>query len=254
LHPLNNTEDFKEQGTFLDSTPVWGLDLFEDPSSKYIALQSITNEIVGVAGPLTLKQCPTCDLFFIARLPIIDDKHTIVVDGKSYPRWGFATALISWTQLVNQSGVYETFETNQFEFQLTRTDFNENITTKEYEEVVVVLAETPTFRTKSDWERVSTSLETTNNEWIMTVTYDKQPINATIGIVIGSVALVASLISILIYTILNQKHEQEDLLEEGYDQETRLATERNMTAYFAHELRNRTYYSNERLGTWYSCL
>ena len=96
----------------------------------------------------------------------------------------------------------------------------------------MVLAETPTFRTKSD----------------------KQPINATIGIVIGSVALVASLISILIYTILNQKHEQEDLLEEGYDQETRLATERNMTAYFAHELRNRKSYSKERLRTWYSYL
>lgn len=238
LHPLNNTEDFKEQGTFLDSTPVWGLDLFNDPSSNYIALKSITNEIVGVAGPKSLKQCPDCDLFFIARLPIIDDKHTIFVEGTPYPRWGFATALISWTQLVNQSGVYDTFETNQFEFQLTRTDFNQNTTTKKYEEVVVVLAETPTFQTKSNWKRVSTCLETTNNEWIMTVSYDRKPINVTIGIVIGSVALVALLISILIYTILNQKHEQEDLLEEGYDQETRLATERNMTAYFAHELRN----------------
>jgi hypothetical protein len=51
----------------------------------------------------------------------------------------------------------------------------------------------------------------------------------------------AFLIAGLVYTVLSQKHEHDDLLVEGYAQEARVATERNMTAYFAHELRNRKY-------------
>jgi sensor domain CHASE-containing protein len=241
LYPMNNTEDFKEDGMHLDNTPVWGLDIFQDPGMKYIALQSITKTEVGVAGPLTLKQCPECDPFFIARLPVMDDHHIIDVDGTPYRRWGFATAIIAWTALVEKSGVYDTFENNQFEFQLTRTDNNLNTTTSEYDKVKVVLAETPTFREKSSWRKVSTSLETTNNEWVMTVSYDETPVHRTIGMVIGSCVIMAFLIAGLVYTVLSQKHEHDDLLVEGYAQEARVATERNMTAYFAHELRNRKY-------------
>lgn len=238
LHPLNNTEDFPD-GMYLDNTPVWGLDLFEDPGMKYIALQSIPQEVVGVAGPLTLKQCPECDPFFIARLPVIDPRHTIRVDGESYNRWGFATALIAWTALVEQSGVYDTFATNEFEFRLTRTDYLLNTQTIKYEENVVILAETAHFAKHESWNTVSTSLETTNNEWVMTVAYDQMPVNRSVGLVIGSCVIVAFFIAVLVYIVLNQKHEYADMLAVGYAQEARVATERNMTAYFAHELRNR---------------
>jgi hypothetical protein len=240
LHPINNTQDF-EDGMFLDNTSVLGLDLFHDPKMKFIALQGIAVETVGVAGPLTLKQCPECDPFLVARLPVIDQTHNITVDGTPYKRWGFATGLIAWTALVEQSGIYSTFDNNDFEFQLTRTDTNFNTTTSEYKEVVVVLAETKAFQEKAGWKKVSTSLETTNNRWVMTVSYDQKPINKTVGLVAGSCIVVAFLITILIYTVLSQKHEQADMLVEGYAQEARVATERNMTAYFAHELRNRKY-------------
>ena len=57
LHPLINTQDF-EDGKYMDNTPAWGLDLFHDPNMKFIALNSIKQEQVGIAGPLQLIQCP----------------------------------------------------------------------------------------------------------------------------------------------------------------------------------------------------
>ena len=98
LHPMNNTEDFTN-GTFLDSSGAWGLDLFNYNSNQYIARKSIAQDEISIAGPLSLFQCPTCGLFFIARLPIQYDKHQIVIDGEAYDRWGFATALINWNVL-----------------------------------------------------------------------------------------------------------------------------------------------------------
>lgn len=237
LHPMNNTEDF-EDGKFMDNTPAWGLDLFHDPAMEYIATKSIKSENVGVAGPLQLKQCPTCDPSFIARLPIIDNKHSIIVDGVAYPRWGFATALIAWTALVNKSGIYETFADNGYEFQLTRRDRIFDNATQKYNESLVVLAETPKFHERHKYRKVSTSLETTNNEWFMTVSYNDDQIDQTIGLVIGSCVVVAFLISYLIYTVLSQKHEHAEMQALNSAQEARVATERDMTAYFAHELRN----------------
>jgi hypothetical protein len=176
LRPMNNTEDF-EDGNFLDSTSAWGLDLFNDPFYTFIAAKSIKDEKVGIAGPRKLTQCPTCDPFVIARLPIVYDSHEIVVDGVSYPRWGFATALIAWTQLVEQSGICESFESSGFQFQLTRTDTTVNPETEELEEKVVILAETRHYHLHSNhhFRAVSTTLETTNNQWMMTVVYDHRP-------------------------------------------------------------------------------
>lgn len=238
LYPMNNTEDFKN-GQFMDNTPAWGLDLFHDPKMEYIALQSIKSEQVGVAGPLPLKQCPTCDPFFIARLPIIYNQNNITVDGVAYPRWGFATALIAWTALVHKSGIYDTFAANGYEFQLTRRDRIFDNTTQKYNESVVVLAETPKFRERHKYHKVSTSLETTYNEWFMTVSYDDDNADKTVGLVIGSCVVVAFLISYLIYTVLSQKHEHAEMQALNSAQAARVATERDMTAYFAHELRNR---------------
>lgn len=239
LHPMNNTEDFMDDGLYLDSTPIWGLDILQDPSFKFIASQSIAKETVGIAGPLELRQCPECDRFFIARLPVIDESHSMVVEGKLYKRWGFATALIAWQALVEKTGVHDTFQNNEFEFRLTRTDRTMNTDTLEYEVVVVILDETPLFEEKSYWKRESIKLDTTNNEWEMTISYNPMPMVTTVGLIVASWTLVAFLISILVYTILSQKHEQEDMLVEAYAQDARVATERNMTAYFAHELRNR---------------
>jgi hypothetical protein len=141
LHPMNNTEDFSD-GVFLDNSGVWGLDLLNDPAMKFIAEASVPRDEVVIAGPRRLTQCKdqSCDATveqaFIARLPIEVEDHDISVHGQAYKRWGFATALINWAKLVERSGVHETFEQRQLEFQLTRKDFKFNIETDAYDEEV----------------------------------------------------------------------------------------------------------------------
>jgi signal transduction histidine kinase/CheY-like chemotaxis protein len=236
--PMNNTEDF-DDGNFLDNTGIWGLDLFKDPSLKYIASSSITTDSVGVAGPLKLTQCPTCDAFFIARLPIADESHKIVVDGVSYPRWGFATALIAWTRLVEEKGIYERFADSEFQFRLTRTDRSLNQETMEYDDDVVVLAETPGFDVSDGcFREVFTTLETTNNQWRMTVVYDHTSITIWIALVSSICVAVSFFVAYLVNTVLTQKQIHAKMAGDTLAQEARVNTERNMTAYFAHELRN----------------
>lgn len=237
LHPMNNTEDF-EDGKFLDSTGAWGLDLFHDPFMKYIALSSIKTEQVGIAGPLPLKQCPTCDPFFIARLPIVDEQHDIWVDGKPYKRWGFATALIDWTKLVRESQIHEQFENSYFEFQLTRTDRNLNQATGLYDEQVIVLAESEGYHMQDNYWKVSTTLETTNNQWEMTILYDHSNLSAWMAIVSAVCIVVSFFIAFLVYSVLVQKQIHSQMAADTSAQEAKVATERNITAYFAHELRN----------------
>lgn len=139
LYPLNNTEDF-EDGVYMDNTGAWGMDLLTDPFSKFIAEQTIKETQVKVAGPRPLRQCqdchPTVEEAFIARLPVLSQDHQIVVDGVPYNRWGFATALINWKQLVTRSGIYESFRENNMGFVLTRTDRDFDESTGTYKEEV----------------------------------------------------------------------------------------------------------------------
>ena len=259
LHPMNNTEDF-EDGQFLDNTGAWGLDLFAHPNFKFIATQSLSTDTVSVAGPITLIQCPTCDPFFIARLPIHDDGNLITADGGEtyWPRWGFATALIAWSKLVDKSGIYESFASSQFEFQLTRTDQNLNADTGEYDETVVVLAESFAFAGTSNADEatiddgetknvsvprqarfVSTTLETTNNEWVMTVQYDNTSVSTWLAVVVSASVVISFFLSFLVYKVLKQKQIHAVLAADTQAQQAMINTERNITAYFAHELRNR---------------
>jgi hypothetical protein len=70
--------------------------------------------------------------------PIVVEDHEIKVNGQAYKRWGLA--LINREKLVERSGVYETFQQKQFEFQLTRRDFKFNAETGSYDEEVSKLA------------------------------------------------------------------------------------------------------------------
>lgn len=245
LHPMNNTEDF-EDGKFLDSSGAWGLDLLHDPRMKYIALASVPSEDVTVAGPLALVQCPTCGDFFIARLPIADPNRTIVgLDGRAYPRWGFATALIDWKRLVEESGVYESFHgkngDTRYEFQLTRTDRLFNESSDSYDEKVVVLAGTEGFERYQEvkWHQTTmVALATTNNEWEMYVSYSNQDIVWWTAIITSVCIVLSFFISLLVYMVLRQKQTHANMQSETSAQEAKVETERNMTAYFAHELRN----------------
>jgi signal transduction histidine kinase len=247
LHPMNNTQDF-EEGMYLDNTGAWGLDLLNDPVMRYIALDSIDEENVVVAGPQPLVQCPKCGNFFIARLPIVDPRHEIIgLDGVPYPRWGFATALIDWTQMVNSSGILHSFRNgyggqgnsfDEFRFRLTRTDRKYNSTTEMYDETVVVLAESQEYESHLHGGNVVVALETTDSEWKMHVGYPTDDINRRTYVVLSVCIVLSFFISWLVYTVLFQKQEHVDMEAATWAQEARVETERNITAYFAHELRN----------------
>lgn len=232
LQPLNNTADF-DDGTFLDSSGVLGLDVLNDPVNKFIARASMKQERLGIAGPLQLKQCSTCGFYLIARLPIGSTTHKIDVDGTRYPRWGFATALINWDELVKQVLLNERFSERDFEFQLTRTDRTYSAEKDAYEENIVILAESNDFGSKS--VEVELPLETTNNEWVITVQYNE---GFNKGLLITISVIVPFFISCLVYTVLLQKKTHSDMLRLSMAQEAKVDVERNMTAYFAHELRN----------------
>ncbi|KAG7347634.1 hybrid sensor and regulator fused protein [Nitzschia inconspicua] len=250
LHPMNNTEDF-EAGMFLDSTGAWGLDLLNDPIMKFIALGSLEKEEVVVAGPMPLVQCPECGDFFIARLPIVDPKHKIIgLDGVAYPRWGFATALIDWTQMVNSSGILHSFRNgyggqgkslDQYNFQLTRTDREYNKTTETYDETVVILAESANFMEymyDKNHRYVVVALETTDSEWEMKVGFSTRDIDLWTYVVTVVCVIMAFFFSWLVYTVLHQKQTHASMKAMTWAQEATVEAERNMTAYFAHELRN----------------
>jgi signal transduction histidine kinase/CheY-like chemotaxis protein len=235
MNPYNNTEDF-DNGLFLDSSKVVGLDLLNDQANNYIARQSITSDEVkvSIAGPKLLAQCVECGLYFIARLPVVSDSHSIVIDGVPYARWGFASALIQWENLVLRGQQREKFRDLGYEFQLTRTDHIFNDTTQVYDEIVFVLAESDSFGSKSN--EVSTALQTTNNEWVITVQFDYD--NHHKGLTIAVTIVIAFLIAALVYVVLVQKQMHTTMIGQNLAQEAKLDIERKMTAYFAHELRN----------------
>jgi signal transduction histidine kinase/ActR/RegA family two-component response regulator len=99
-----------------------------------------------------------------------------------------------------------------------------------------VLAETSNYGTKHN-RYVTTALQTTNNEWEMTVGYAGDHA-AWKPWVIASVALLSFCIASLVYIVLMQKQIHTAILGQTMAQEGKVEVERNMTAYFAHELRN----------------
>eukprot|EP00529_Nitzschia_sp_RCC80_P003643 CAMPEP_0113485144 /NCGR_PEP_ID=MMETSP0014_2-20120614/24332_1 /TAXON_ID=2857 /ORGANISM="Nitzschia sp." /LENGTH=1072 /DNA_ID=CAMNT_0000378781 /DNA_START=26 /DNA_END=3245 /DNA_ORIENTATION=- /assembly_acc=CAM_ASM_000159 len=140
----------------------------------------------------------------------------------------------------------------RFEFILTRTDRVFHETSNEYVFSTTVLAESPGYadgissvsssssssRSKSKHSETTVSLETTNNEWEMTVVYWNQDIQRW-TIIVSCVCIVVSfLIAWLVFLILNQKQLHSNMVAKTSAQDAQVETERNMTAYFAHELRN----------------
>ena len=93
-----------------------------------------------------------------------------------------------------------------------------------------MLAETPGHDFLSE-KTVSTALETTNNQWKITICYDRVRISPWKPWVISAIVLISLALSVLVYLVMLQKHDHTEM-------NAKVETERNMTAYFAHELRN----------------
>jgi signal transduction histidine kinase/CheY-like chemotaxis protein len=232
-YPLVYT-DFSN-GLVLNNTSAQGIDLLNDPVQRYIARESMKHDSVGIVGPRTLLQCADCGLYFVARIPVVSATNVIYIDDQPYDRWGFATALIQWERLVNRSGIFEKFKSQGYQFQLTRTDRIFNATTNSYSETVVVLANSSDYGSGSRKEIVK-NLQTTNNEWRIAVQYSDS--NRWKSWAIAISVFVAFCISVLVYIVLIQKQNHTLMKGETMVQEAKVNIERNMTAYFAHELRN----------------
>jgi signal transduction histidine kinase len=242
LHPLNNTEDFPD-GVFMDNTGALGHDLLADPERRVIAQETLLADKVTIAGPLSLKQCrdcdPTVEKAFIARLPI---DHAMDFDGKARTRWGFAVALINWEELIGRSNIYETFSERDLEFQLTRTDRILDARTGNSSEQVVLLAGSDGFLSRQQ-RFVTTALDTTNNEWIMTVGYNFESLPTWKVAAATATVLVSLCITVLVYTILMQKQIHSELIAEKsallVESARKAASdERELNDFIAHEVRN----------------
>lgn len=243
-YPLNNTEDF-EWPSFLDNTGAIGHDLLQDPARKFIAEQTVPADDLVIAGPLRLTQCPECPSIvrqaLIARLPIYSNQYNMTVKGETWPRWGFAVAIIAWNKLVDESGVYHQFANRGLAFRLTRTDRmekNGKVITR-----VVNLAETPDFPDLDNVLSVSTDLLTTNNEWRILVVYGKDEMSTVALVVLLTSLLLSLCIALLVHLVLLQKQihnltktkQARELLDQA-----RQATEneQNLNATICHEVRN----------------
>lgn len=243
IHPLINTEDFPDEISWDNSVAI-GHDLLTDPKRKFIAQATLPSDKMVVAGPMNLVQYGDDDpqKMFIARLPIAMEGHQIEVDGQYYNRWGFAVAIINWNALVKRSGIYETFRETGFEFQLTRTDREFNETSGAYGENVVVLAETPGFLAHS-LRTVLTAMDTTNNEWEITVAYKVDAQEGWKKWAIFATIIVSVCIAVLVYIVLLQKQihadmgtKQSELLIENSRKAA--VAERELNDFIAHEVRN----------------
>ena len=124
LYPLVNTEDF-DPPTVLNNTAAQGHDLLNDPNRVSISEATIPADGVVIAGPLTLIQGdePVVRECMIARLPINNiGNNTIDLNGVNYPCWGFAVILLNWEAFKDKTGIYERFQRENLEFNMTRTD------------------------------------------------------------------------------------------------------------------------------------
>jgi len=179
---------------------------------------------------------------FEARMPIHVPGYEMEVPSTGgtkkvvYPYWGFAMALIHLEALIDGSELFSDLTEQGFEFQLKRKVVSE----KDLEALTVVVMESPNF----SWDKsVSHSVNVTlgahlsGETWTMTVAYGTQtPWQVW---VIPLLVMISFCISCFVFKILLEKQDHINMKGEAMAQKSKIETERNMTAYFAHELRNR---------------
>jgi hypothetical protein len=157
-------------------------------------------------------------------------EHLMWVDELGFKRWGFATALINWEQLVNRSHMHKTFQERGMAFMLTRTDRIYNDTTLQYDEQVVVLAKSDDFGLTKRPFQVAKALHTTNNEWVMTVEYNKYHANTDWDVIVMIISVfMAFCIAVLVFVVLIQKQLHVTMLGTNMAHKAKVEIERNMT-------------------------
>lgn len=255
LHPRINGTDYTRQHP-LSTNVVLGMDYFSEPllglgedsitSSNPIVLNGPDKLEIPCRNPTRGREGGGCrDRGYVAsvmeaRLPIQVPGYRIELqNGTSssdvYPFWGFAIAKIHWNAMVEDSKVFQNFAKKGYEFQLTRQDHSENHTI-----VTKVLAQSLTYNDRY-WlghdSMITTTIPTVYGEtWSMTVCY-KAAAPWRVW-VIPLLIVLCFCVSYLVFKLILQKQEHINMKGEARAQESKVQTERNMTAYFAHELRN----------------
>jgi hypothetical protein len=208
VYPLTATEDFDK---IVDRRSVVGLDLVKYPKRTLFSEAVLSSNDVYIAGPLNSKfsSCVgNCDFSveraFIASLPLNSKNHTIASRDVVYQRWGSIEVLIDWQALILRSGIMERFAMVGKGFQLTRIDTYIDPNTEQQKFDVVMLAETDDFH-EPRYARVSTTLDTVNDKWQMTISYE-QATRGWLPYGIACTVVIAFFFSALVFLVLLQKH------------------------------------------------
>jgi len=223
----------------VDMTSLSGWDVMNDPMYMKGNRATLQQESLGLVGPLLLDQtCLSCGLHFVARLPILSDTHQIMIDGVMYNRYGLVSATLSWEQLILRSKIHDNMQKHDYEFMLLRTDRTYNSTGYVYDEGDVVLTESDGFKSRryaEDHDELVLEMRTVNDKWVIIVRYPSDSHNPFI---LAVAVLGPFFVAVLVFVVLSQKQVQAALRGSSMAQEAKVEVERNMTAYFAHELRN----------------
>ena len=214
--------------------------MLADPKLLYHGEKTLRSQGLVIAGPMTLRHCldhykchQTVEKALVLRYPVYMENHTMVLPttGEVVQRWGFVVATIDWKELILQSGMYHRFQHLGREFLLTR---KERLYKQQAE--TTVLAQSPGFQTSTGpgQRTVALTVATNISQWHITVQYPNRESSLRGGIF--SITIVLSLIVAgLVFTVLTQK---QDMIARTRSQQASIETERKMTSYFAHELRN----------------
>merc|ERR1711862_880635 len=166
-------------------------------------INSPTNEITFM-GPMTLKS-PTGEILsektFCVNLSVNLPTERLLIDGRSYPSWGFVQSFINWERILRKQGIYDKFSDSGMVFQLYRTD----ITTDESKNVQtenVVLAESENAQILSSRQTISVPVQTSNGVWNVKVAYMndiKSPWLASARFAVFILSFILSIMVLLIY-------------------------------------------------------
>ena len=217
-----------------------GLDILNSPKYRTGIIKTTEQDDIILFGPFSLAQsCPeneVCGLGFVARYPVRSEYHEIVVDSSNTipNRWGLASVILDWDALVAKSEIHQYAEDRGYSVQIVRTDETYNVKTFTTEEAVTVLTQSENY---GKMERtVSTTAHTANDIWIINIQYDDHKHFTNLFVSLSVVA--PFLVAALVYVLLLQKQLQTTIRGDALAEKAKVVVERNMTAYFAHELRN----------------
>ncbi|CAB9506982.1 Sensor protein kinase WalK (Fragment) [Seminavis robusta] len=239
VHPRVYTHP-ERPDVIMNATAQLGLDMLQDVKLRYHAEKTLRSDNLVIAGPITLRHCidhGSCHnavkKAIVLRLAVPMPGRPIVLPttGEEVDRWGMVVATIDWLQVVKESGMYQRFHSSGREFLLTR---NERLYGTEAESTA--LARSPGFQNVAapTYRTVALTVATDISEWHITVQYPSRQ-SSIRAWMIPCVILLSLVVTGLVFTVLVQK---QDMLAQTRIQEARVETERKMTAYFAHELRN----------------